>query len=60
MYWQKVYNYPLNPNIVAAWAFMAAYGATLGAVRLLDWRIRVRGRAGGLAGKQESPKSVDI
>jgi hypothetical protein len=42
MWFQQAYHYPINPYIVAAWAFMAAYGATLGIVRLLDWRVKAR------------------
>lgn len=41
IYFQQTMDYPLNPNIVAAWSFMATYGATLLAVRLLDRRVRL-------------------
>lgn len=57
MWFQQAYNYPINGYIVAAWAFMAAYGATLGIVRLLDWRA---GRARGLGVQQRTHKSIDI
>jgi hypothetical protein len=56
MWFQQAYHYPINGYIVAAWAFMAAYGATLLAVRLLDRASSAR----GLGVQQRSNKSIDI
>lgn len=40
IYFQETTGYKINPYIIGAWSFMAAYGATLLAVRLSDRRIR--------------------
>lgn len=41
IYFEQSTNYHLNPNIVGAWSFMAAYGLTLLAVKLADRRVRL-------------------
>lgn len=40
IYFSETNDYPINPMIIGAWSFMAAYGATLGIVRLADWQSR--------------------
>lgn len=41
IYFQQSTGYDINPGIVGAWSFMAAYGATLLTVRLIDRRVRL-------------------
>lgn len=52
-------NYHINGYIIAAWAFMASYGATMLAVWLLD-RYAVRRHARGLGVEQGTDKRIDI
>lgn len=37
---QEYIDYKINPMIIAAWSFMAAYGFTLAYVWLAGWRAR--------------------
>lgn len=43
IYFQQSTGYDLNPYVVGAWGFMAAYGATYLWVYLADRRVRSRG-----------------
>ncbi len=38
---QEALEYPINPYVIGAWCFMAAYGATMLVVKLADWRERI-------------------
>lgn len=60
IWFQETYKYPINGYIVAAWSFMAAYGATLLAITLLDRRVRT-GRILPRFGRDKgAQKSIDI
>ena len=52
IYAQETLNYPINGYLIGAWAFMAAYGATLLAVRLIDRRVRLGRILPRLGGKK--------
>lgn len=41
IYFQQSTGYEINPGIVGAWSFMAAYGATYAVVLLIDRRVRL-------------------
>lgn len=60
IYFQQSTGYDINPHIVGAWAFMAAYGATWLAVILLDRRIREGRVLPRFGRKKGSHQSLDI
>lgn len=43
IYAEQTLGYDINGFMIGAWGFIAAYGATYFAVKLLDWRARERG-----------------
>lgn len=42
IYFQQSTGYEINGFIIAAWCFMAAYGVTVGIMKLTEWRDRRR------------------
>lgn len=40
IYFQQSTGYDINPYIIGAWGFMAAYGVTWLVITLLDRRVR--------------------
>ena len=42
IYFQQQTGYEINGFIIAAWCFMAAYGVTIGIMKLAEWRNRRR------------------
>lgn len=60
IYFEQSTNYHLNPNIVGAWSFMAAYGLTLLAVRLADRRVRLGRIIPRFGRKQSANKRLDV
>jgi len=60
IWFQQTYNYPINGYLVAAWAFMAAYGATYLLVLFLEWRIAKRGTLRRLSVEQKPRQGIQI
>lgn len=47
IYAEQTLHYKINGNIIGAWGFMAAYGITLGIVKIQD----LRSEPGGVLGR---------
>lgn len=55
IYFQQSNEYDINPLIIAAWGFMAAYGFTLGVLRIREWLWRrKRGTARRIPREEET------
>jgi len=60
IWFQQTYNYHINGYLVAAWAFMAAYGATYLLVISIERRIAKRGVLPRLSVEQKPREGVQI
>lgn len=60
IYAAETIPYPINPFIIGAWAFMAAYGFTLAYINLSDRRVRTGRILPRFRSKKAPTKGLDI